>query len=240
VTLTATPAVGALFANWSGACSGHAARCSFVASRDSTARAHFLEDAVALTEAEFDVEWNASRVAGDLVVSGRARAAARLVVRVAPTTSWRSAVGAGPFVLRLPVPPRLLPGRYVISVGGIANGEPIVERRRVATLSSPPEGVVARAYISAAKAGEAAARLAGPQRVLWSHFEFAVLPDSGSLTVTWYGPDGHAVAAPVVKARRRAVDSFARSARGALRTGRWRCVLRAGGVDVATAQATLG
>jgi sugar lactone lactonase YvrE len=197
---------------------------------------------LALTGASFDVRWRASRLRrGRLVIAGgTARAASlrvqlRLRGKVVLTRRFR-ATTAGPFVRRLPLPARLLPGAYVVRIseaGGGAGRLPTQERR--ATLAPPREGVVARAFVSTKIGGRSLARIAGRPSIIFAHFAFAARPKKGErLSVSWFQPGVRRPVAVDRKPISPLVIAFVKS-RGPLPTGRWRAELRYGGKLVATA-----
>jgi sugar lactone lactonase YvrE len=201
---------------------------------------------LALTGASFDVRWRASRLRrGRLVIAGGTPRPASLRVqllrrgRVVLTRRFRATV-AGPFVRRLSLPGRLLPGTYVVRLSEVRSGPgrlPTQERR--ATLAPPVEGVVARAFVSTKIGGRSLVRIVGRPSIIFAHFAFAARPKKGQrLTVSWF-PQG--VRRPVAVDRKpisSLVIAFVKS-RSPLPRVRWRAELRYGGKLVATARVRL-
>jgi hypothetical protein len=246
VVLTARPADGWTFASWSGACSGTDPLCTLVARGRIAVGARFVRRrTAAVSSAALVGTWRQSMFSGSLVVAGHIDAGPRAVLRLSggfarQTVEFKRPAPAGAFRWRLRLPRGLLPGEYELRLRAGDASSPVVARPRGVTLAAPPEGVAARAFVSAARGGPPVTVVHAGTRELWARFDLAALPREGALTVTWYGPDGLASAPPVGKPARSLVESFVRASRGALRPGTWRCTLRAGDVVVASAEARVG
>ena len=96
-------------------------------------------------------------------------------------------------------------------------------------------GTVARAWVSATRAGAASWRLPNRSPQIWAHFVFARLPDVGlPIVVEFYGPRGRVAIARRPAARRLDVGLRRQRGQGRFVVGRWRAVLRVAGKPVAT------
>jgi hypothetical protein len=141
---------------------------------------------------------------------------------------FRFSVPAGEARRELRVSRRFTPGEY-----GVTNLSPTLFTVARLKINSPPEGVVLRARARLSEFGPIVTRVRRPARQLWAEFEFVggAFPRPGRrLTVTWFAPGGRAI--PALRKRRdEFVVTFVRSPTPLAR-GRWRCLLRAGGVPV--------
>jgi hypothetical protein len=207
-----------------------------------------------IAAARFDGRFRVSRFTGALVLTvnavrparlradfldrrGRSRAHAFLVV---PT--------AGSLTRRLRLPPAFGPGRYIVRVSErppISAPEALPVATARAVLAAPPEGVVARAFLSRRFGGRAIARLRGPRLpvLLFANFRFAARPaPKQSLRVRWFWSGRKA--AVLENARRLSggavVDTLNLTDVDRLPAGRYTAVLLAGKVVVARATARLG
>jgi hypothetical protein len=141
-------------------------------------------------------------------------------------------VPAGAFNVVVTLPRTLLPGRYRLSVAGIA-------ATRTVVIAAPPEGVASRAFAAARQNGPPSLRLPGRRTILWGYFRLAALPRRGVLTTTWIRPDGRPQSGAVRKPRTALISTFVED-RSGIRPGTWRCVLRAGRVVVARLSVRIG
>ena len=186
----------------------------------------------------FEVRWAASAFHGSLLLQGSVQSAQELLIhlsrlgRAPQSASSEGAlvktitvrVGAGSFNKRVKLPADLLPGRYSVKVTSKVGK---LNQKGIITLLAPSEGVVAKAGISGTENGKPATKLTGAS-ALFVRFVLAALPVANlPLTVTWIGPDGQPVGAPVPKPSTATVTSFVQSG-GPLPTGSWKVVLRAG------------
>lgn len=131
-------------------------------------------EVLTVADAAVRVAWRESRANGSVVVSGSVSAPSELAVtlaregatgRVVARTSV-SAPAAGPFTATAKLPLTLVPGTYVLHVGGTSAGLEIQPADRRLVVPAPLEGVVDRAWISMRPGGRPAGTLTGPQKEL--------------------------------------------------------------------------
>ncbi|WP_217913379.1 TolB family protein [Miltoncostaea marina] len=186
------------------------------------------------------VKWAASRARGTLRVAGTLEAAGRVEVallrgrRVLQRRVY--ALPAGPFARRVPLGPRVLPGRLTLRIQGVGPTA-LIPLTRTVVLPAPPQGVAETAFISALQNGPPARTLRDKARI-FATFRFAALPKGSRRITTRWIPPGRGPTAPDGRPRRRTVTSFIASS-GRLPTGVWRCELRVGGALVAVARVRL-
>ncbi|WP_217923452.1 hypothetical protein [Miltoncostaea oceani] len=197
-----------------------------------------------LTAARFAPRWRVSRLSGVLTIQGRAERAARLQAEVLRANGAGGALlsrsvtvtKAGAFTARVPLPPRLLPGRYLVRVRDVGPAAPrLATRERLATLVAPREGVVLRAVMSTTPGGRQRVAVPRGPSLIFASFRFATLPRRGQpIVVSWY-QSGNRVA-KAIKVRGRSVASFLGRVGSPLGTGRYRAELTVGGTLVAVAR----
>lgn len=188
-----------------------------------------------LENATVSASWKESWLTGSVRFSGSVGASAQL------NASLRPARRAGPqaakvsletgadgrFAGQLKLPARLLPDVYTLRVWGTSGGLTLTPVEREVTVPAPPEGVVDRAYASAARSGPPTIVVSGPRTVLWAHFHFLVPPRSGKVTATWYTPSFTYVGT-VMRPYKETMDTFVRAPSG-LQPGKWWCILKSSG-----------
>lgn len=203
---------------------------------------------VVLDSAQFDVVWRASRsLRASIEVTGSSDPG-ELTIRVQPSGSNRAwtktvQVAGGTFSERIGLPTTLLPGQFVVSAG-----DGMTEDELDVTLDAPPEGVVARAWISLRPEGRAIHRL----RNNWSrgrvgtwfvaNFRWAARPATNQVRLSWYSPRSGLIG--VVSKRYRPVTWSSFGGRPTelvvcLSPGAWRCVLTVDGKKVEEARVTV-
>jgi PKD repeat protein len=178
----------------------------------------------------------ASKLVGSIVVSGTSPINTSLTIAIrkhgAKTNASSStfAAKAGPWTRTLKLPAGLMPGRYDVTV----SGKGVASSQTSFTIAAPKSGIVKRAYASGPKHGPATTTL-GHTSELWAHFTFWTLPKrKRTITTQWILPNGSKLKANT-RPRANLVEAQVKDLSGkALPTGRWRCVIRAGGVVVAT------
>jgi hypothetical protein len=142
---------------------------------------------------------------------------------------------SGEFTLSPRLPPKLLPGSYVLTASARLDGSRLPPATQRVVVPAPPEGVIARAYMSATSGGRAVESLPLTTKRFYAHFVFAPAGRTKfPLTVEWYGPRGTFIGRKG-KPNAARVDSFVAFPPGmseARKAGTWGCILRAGGVIV--------
>jgi hypothetical protein len=203
-----------------------------------------------VTFARFHAAWRRSRVKGTLEVTVDTPRATRVRVELLrgakPSVAWPLAPARpGQLTRKLPLPARLVPGRYTVrvrEVGSPAGGR-LPAGTLVAALPAPPEGVASSAFISRGVGGRGVSRITGRvPSFIFANFRIVARPrKAGKLRVVWFWSGS---ARPIASKGVRPVRGFAvsplRASRGPLPAGRYRAVLRYKGTVVATAAATLG
>jgi hypothetical protein len=180
--------------------------------------------------------WKAGHLVGTISVSGTVGVDTTLTTSIRrhgskktrATSKFKVKKGKWSHTLKLPA--SLLPGRYDLFVTGPA----VTGSKTSFTLAAPATGLVSRVYASGPRRGPAATTL-GTSCELWAHFAFGSLPKKGkTITTQWILPNGSKLAANT-RPRTSLVEAQVKDLSGkSLPTGRWRCVLTAGGVVVAT------
>jgi hypothetical protein len=252
VTLRANPAAGSVFLGWSGACSGKAAACTVTAGRAGGAGAAFAArnkqeriDA-RLDRSTFDVRWHESVATGSLLLRGFVAKPSRLRIELRrprgdPLLSADlRASGAFAYTLRFSPELRLLPGGFVVSVTGAAEGITLPPQLHALALTAPPEGVVGDAYVSRKQHGRPVPFVPAPATEVWATFVFEAQPKPGRpLTVRWYRPDGKFLGQVEKPPGRASVSSFMHGS-PRLPIGAWRAELRVGATIVKQLRVQVG
>lgn len=189
---------------------------------------------VTLKGATLTSKWKESWLTGSVRFSGAVSGPATLRVSLRPRAGGRVAAAvtlpveqAGPFGGELPLPARLLPKVYRLTVSGESQGQQVTPVHQDVVLKAPPEGIVDDAYIAAKKGGKRTATLKGFRKELWARFHFVVRPKNKQLKAAWFSPDfkwrGRAD-----KTYKTNVDTFVldTTPRGLMK-GVWFCYLRA-------------
>jgi hypothetical protein len=180
--------------------------------------------------------WKAGHLVGTVSESGTVGANTTLTTSIRKhgskktraTSTFKVKKGTWSHTLKLPA--SLLPGRYDLFV----SGHEVAGSKTSFTLAAPATGIVSRVYATGPRRGPAATTL-GTTSELWAHFVFASLPKKGqTITTQWILPNGSKLAANT-RPRTSLVEAQVKDLSGKpLPTGRWRCVLTAGGVVIAT------
>ena len=178
----------------------------------------------------------ASKLVGSITLTGTSGIKTTLTIAIrkrgAKKTSATSklAVKGGKWSKTLKLPSGLAPGPYTVIVSGAG----IKGSQTSFTLAAPKSGIVTRSYASGPRRGPAATKLGGTNE-LWAHFTFGTMPKKGqTITTQWLLPDGSKLGANT-RPRTPLVEAQVKDLKGnPLPVGRWRCVIRAGGVVVAT------
>jgi hypothetical protein len=238
VTLRARPASGFRFTGWGGGCKGTTPSCSLELAHAAAVSAAF-EPApganavpVSIRQASFDVHWARSVGSGKLVVAGRIDKAAKVDVRLsraggAALLTEHASLPSGPFSLTLKLGPGLLPGGFVVTLGGRSGSLVVPTQVKTVSLNGPREGVVSRAFASSSESGGPTAVIHASADRAYVHFVFAAQPAGGArLSVAWYRPDGKLLG--VAQKPNRPDVTSAISSGSPLPKGTWRVDLRAG------------
>src|SRR5262249_13544762 len=141
---------------------------------------------------------------------------------------------AGPFSLSIKLLPGLLadgqpllPGGFVVSIGGHSGKLVVPTQLRTITLSAPPQGIVDKAFASSSAGGAPESTIPAVQKSAFVHFVFESLPSTTQkLTVAWYRPGGKLLGV-ATKSNAPTVTSSI-SSPAPLPTGLWRVDLRPG------------
>jgi Tol biopolymer transport system component len=202
-----------------------------------------------VTRAEIQPKWRTSRLLGKLELAASITRPARLRVRLLRAsgkgkpfvTRQIRVTKAGPFVRRLTLVPKLLPGRYLVRVSEIGGGGlPTVDA--AVRLKPPREGVVSRAVITNRLTGGPAVKvIKGRPSIIFAFFTFAAQPAKGAkgkLTVSWFAPGSRRPVQVRNRPRSTRVSIFLKSG-FALPLGSYRAELRLGKTLVAVARVRL-
>jgi hypothetical protein len=194
------------------------------------------QQTVTIVKPKVKAAWQASKLVGTVAVAGTVGANATLTAslrrhgakKAAASTSFK--VKAGKWSHTLKLPPSLAPGKYDVTVSGSGLKSAVTSF----TLAAPRYGIVKRGYASGPQRGPAVTTLSTTSE-LWAHFTFGTLPTKRqTITTQWILPSGQKLAANT-RPRTPLVEAQVKDLTGkALPTGRWHCVIRAGGVVVAT------
>ena len=178
----------------------------------------------------------ASHLVGSVSLTGTSPIATKLTIALrkhgakkAATTST-FAVKAGKWSHSLKLPSGLAPGKYDVTVSGTG----VASSQTSFSIAAPKSGIVKRSYATGPRHGPAATTLTGTNE-LWAHFTFGTLPaKKQKITTQWTLPNGSKLGANT-RPRTSLVEAQVKDLSGkALPTGRWRCVIKVGGVVVAT------
>jgi hypothetical protein len=240
VVLRAAPAPASVFVRWAGACSGTSSTCAVTVGRAGEVDAVFAARAkpqrieARLDRSRFQVRWRQSVATGSLVLHGFVARPSTLRIELrrplgAPLVSADlRAAGTFTYTLRFSRDLGLLPGGFVVAVTGASGGLRLPLQLRTAALPAPPEGVVARAFVSSKPRGRPVAYVPASSREAWATFVFGAQPRPGlKLFVRWYQPNGKLLGQVEKASNRASVSSFLRG-RPKLPTGAWRAELRVG------------
>jgi hypothetical protein len=238
VTLRAAPAAGFRFTGWGGGCTGTRPACALKLVHAAAVSAAF-EPApganavpVSIRQATFDVRWARSVGSGKLVVAGRIGKPAKVDLKLsraggAALLTEHASLPSGPFSLTLKLGPGLLPGGFVVTLGGRSGSLVVPTQVKTVSLQAPREGVVSRAFASTSESGGPVAVIQASSDRAYVHFVFAAQPSAGgAVSVAWYRPDGKLLG--VAQKPNRPDVTSAISSGSPLPKGTWRVDLRAG------------
>ena len=238
LTLRAIPSPGFVFARWGEACSGQAKTClTTVASGKRVSASFAAKDAatsieVRLQQPDFRVRWVNSMATGTVLLRGFAAEAANIRIEIRGvsgasvlTTELRV---AGSFSLTQKLTPgRLLPGGFVAVLTGSSGGKTLPQQLATVVLPPPPQGVVARAFLSRAQNGLPIATVPGKATRSGPSSSSAACRRRDRLSRSaGTGRTGSSSARSRSPRKRRSAASCARTR--ALPSGAWRVELRVG------------
>jgi PKD repeat protein len=189
-----------------------------------------------IAAAKLKATWTASHLVGSVSVSGTVAANATLTLSIRRHGGKKTVAKstfkakAGKWTHSVTLPRSLAPGLYDVFVTGTG----VLTSQRSFTIAAPKTGIVKRTYATGPRRGPEATTLSGTSE-LWAHFIFGTLPKKGqTITTQWILPNGSKLAANT-RPRTTLIEAQVKDLSGkALPTGRWRCVVSAGGVVVAT------
>ncbi len=245
LALTAKPATGYAFKNWTGACSGSASTCRIVASDARTVTAVFAPTstgaavAAKLREPRLDVRWARSIGNGTLVIGGSTSRPARARIDMrrpggGPLATLKLDLSGGSFRKKLSLRSgalaggaKLFPGGFTVALTGRAGALKLPLQVQTIAVRAPKDGVVRQAFRSRKAEGSSVRRFAAGTTEVWANFRFETQPAAGlPLKVRWFFPDGRVIG-DVQKNNRPVVSSYMRLPTGLAR-GLWKAELRVG------------
>jgi Divergent InlB B-repeat domain len=245
VTLHAGAGRGNKFAGWSGGCKGVSLVCVISLSKAGKVVATFApngggEVPVSISKADFDVRWEQSQGSGKLQVKGKIAKPATVSLQLHRSggskvlLSTSLSLPAGPFNLSIKLLPGLLadgqpllPGSFVVALGGRSGKLQVPTQLTTITLTSPPQGVVSKAFASSSARGGPSPTIPASKGSAFVHFVFQTQPvGKQPITVAWYRPGGKLLGVATKSNAPEVTSSI--SSKTPLPAGTWRVELRAG------------
>jgi hypothetical protein len=199
---------------------------------------------VSISSARFDVTWAESLGSGTLDVQGKIAKPAEVAFQLhrsggsKPLLTTKVSLPAGPFKLSIKLLPGLLadgapllPGGFVVSIGGHSGKLVVPTQVHTIALAAPPQGVVSQAFASASPGGSPEASIPAGGKSAFVHFVFQTLPTANQkLSVAWYRPGGKLLGVATKSSGPVVTSSI--SSKTPLPAGTWRVDLRAGNTVV--------
>ena len=250
LSLRAIPSPGFVFARWDDACSGQPKTCvtTVVSTKRVTARfaarSASTSVAVSLQQPEFRVRWVNSAASGTVLLRGFAASSASIRIEIrgvsGPPVLTTELRVAGAFRLTEKLTPgRLLPGGFVAVLTGASGGRTLPQQLAAVVLPPPPEGLVARAFLSRTQGGPPISNVPAKAHEVWVVFVFGSLPRPGqAVAVRWYWPNGKLLG-EIKKPPGAKISSFMR-ANPLLPSGAWHVELRVGQARVKALRVPIG
>ena len=238
LSLRAIPSPGFVFTRWDDACSGQPKTCVTRVASTKRVTARFAAKSagtsveVSLQQPEFRVRWANSAASGTVLLRGFAANSANIRIEIrgvsGPPVLTTELRVAGSFRLTEKLTPgRLLPGGFVAVLTGASGGRTLPQQLAAVVLPPPPEGLVARAFLSRAQGGPPISNVPAKAHEVWAVFVFGSLPKPGqAVAVRWYWPNGKLLG-EIKKPPQVKISSFMR-ANPVLPSGAWRVELRVG------------
>jgi hypothetical protein len=202
---------------------------------------HGAESTLTITRVSVTAKWHESFVKGKVAFSGTKGTAGQVEVSLRNVASdrligvKRITVGSGSFTGSIALSARPVPGTYRLRLKEFPTGS---AADRNVTIPTPSEGVVDRAYTSRTKNGPPA-KVIKNAKVIYAHFHFVARPKAKTLTFNWRKPGNPKVrfTGYAKKPYKTTVDTFVcvKATSGGsclnvpLRTGKWYCIVYAGG-----------
>jgi hypothetical protein len=195
----ASAAAGFKVGVWSDGCKASDCRVVVRANQHVQATFDAKQKTIALTISTLSVtgHYQGSQFTGNLDAAGTVASPTKLSLSLGAVGTGKHvtlhlSLGAGSFAKAIPLPPNLAPGQYAVVVSGTGRA-PVPQQVRTVTVAAPPLGLLANAWIAAARAGPKVTQVRGPTTELWAYFHFAVpLGTTAPLKVTWYAPTAQA------------------------------------------------
>jgi hypothetical protein len=253
ITMKAVPAPGYKFAKWTSGCTGTAPTCTLKAGTPggtNNVNAQFIPQrpnralVVRLRPPSIKVSFKASVGKGNLSVKGSITLPANLRIQLrrpggGPLLT-KNIRAVGSFSLKsllqkgkLAGGAQLFPGAFVLSLTGKAGNTPVPLQMKTVFVKSPREGVVRGSYGATQENGVRVKPIPRGSSRLWAVFNFETQPTAGPITVTWYDLKGRFVGT-LNKNNRPVISSGIGGVTGAIPSGTYKAVLKAGGKMVKT------
>jgi hypothetical protein len=141
---------------------------------------------------------------------------------------------AGPYTLRLRLPPRALPGDYTLRILGKSDTADLTPVKTTVTVPAPPEGVVDRALVGTTPegpwlsyVGDTGPALHGLYKDLWVRFRFLYPPSGRKIELVWK-LRWHTIIGRVCRRFEDTIDTHAGSG-DPLPSGTWNVLLKIDG-----------
>ncbi|MBA3717442.1 MAG: hypothetical protein H0W87_04350 [Actinobacteria bacterium] len=253
MTMKAVPAPGYKFAGWKTGCTGRSLTCTFTAGGSvgtGSVSAEFVPLkpnralVVRLQTPSISAKFKASVGKGLLNVKGSITLPAKLRLQLrrpggGPLLT-KNIRAVGGFSLKsllkkgnLAGGAQLFPGAFVLSLTGTAGNTPVPLQMKTVFVKSPREGVVRKSYPSTREDGPRVNPIPRGSSQLWAVFQFETQPISGPITATWYDLKGKLVGT-ITKNNRPMISTGIGGATGAIPSGTYKVVLKAGGKLIKT------
>ena len=202
---------------------------------------HRAGSALSITGVSVTAKWHESYVKGKVAFSGSKGVAGQVEISLRKVSTGRLVgvkritVGSGSFTGSMALSARPVPGTYRLRLKEFPTGS---AADRTVKIPAPPEGVVDRAYTSRTKSGPPA-KVIKDAKIIYAHFHFVARPKASTLTFNWRKPGNPKVrfTGYAKKPYQTNVDTFVcvKASTGGsclnvpLRTGKWYCIVSAGG-----------
>jgi hypothetical protein len=176
------------------------------------------------------------RFSGSVQAASNLTAALRPEGRAGVVTARASFAvpAAGPFTEQIHLPPRPLPGKYSLRIGGTSGGVPLEPVEVKVTIPAPPEGVLDQAEVGPSPNGPwhvyangSAPVITGAHKEIWMRFRFLYPPTGQKVELIWK-MRWHTVVGKVYKLVRDTLNTSVSSATP-LPSGHWVAVLKFNG-----------
>jgi hypothetical protein len=200
---------------------------------------------VKLTTATATVHWNQGylKPGANITVAGTVSGASDLSAALRPddrpgvvtAKTAFSVAAAGPFTVKIKLPPRPLPGKYTISVSGKTGTTTLDPVKIAVTIPAPPEGVLDQVQVGTGPngpwqvyQGDHPPTIKGSHKELWMRFRFLYPPSGKNVELVWK-MKWHKVVGKVTKRYKDILETSVASA-SPLPAGHWAAVLKFDGI----------